>query len=257
MRRFGWAAYLLMALLAVGGPLYCQERSEQQRRKSEQLIRQMDNLQQVYRETVRELTMIHDENRELLLELDEALSEIEIVKGHHAELETILLNQRQTYRDAVTMNGASMAVLTHSSFTARQYERAWDRLGAGGLLGTGEALVLAEERYGVNSLVLAAIAFLESAGGRSRLACDKHNLFGLGAGGPDPYGSALSFSSREESIRYAARLLRSRYLDRGSRIYRGENLLAIAANYASDPQWAEKVGRAMSRIARAAIPGSP
>lgn len=255
MQRFGWAAFLFMSVAALSGLIYLQEQNGQQKQRYERLTLQIENLQEVYENAVQELTEVHDENRELIQELNDALYRIETVKQRNSQLEAILYNQRQTYQVAVGLRGASMPVLTRSNFTARQYERAWDRLGAAGLKGTGNALVLAEDAYGVNSLVLSAIAHLESAGGRSRLARGKNNLFGLGAGGADPYSSALSFSTKDECIYYAAKMLRYRYLSRGSRIYRGENLFAIGPNYAADPQWAEKVSVHMSRIARAAIPG--
>lgn len=255
MQRFGWAAYLFFTILALCGLLYLDELNQEKQERYERLIRQIDDLQAVYEDTVQELTEVNDENRELLQELNDAVCQIETVEKRNTQLESILLNQRQTYQNAVNLRGATMSVLTRSHFTAKQYERAWSKLGAGGLKGTGEALVRAEETYGINSLILSAIAFLESGGGKSRLAREKNNLFGLGASGTDPYSNALSFSSREQCINYAARLLNNRYLNRGSRLYRGEDLSAVGPNYAADPQWAEKVSQQMSLIARAAIPG--
>lgn len=262
MHRYGWVIFLTLALVVVTGPLYVQEQKERERlkfeeqqEKNERLARQIDNMEEIYDHRVQELTESRKENRKLLRKLDEAHEDIKDVKHRNNELESILFNQRETYQNAVGMRGASMPVLTRSNFTAKQYERAWCSLGAHGLKGTGEALVRAEEIYGVNSLVLSGIAFLESAGGNSRLARKKNNLFGLGAGGADPYRNALSFSSRSECIYHTANVLRSRYLSRGSLFYRGRNLAAIGPNYAADPLWANKVSRHMSLIARAAIPG--
>lgn len=255
MRRYRWAAFLAVSTLIMVGLIYIQYYSDMQKEKYEHLTRQINDLKEMYENTARELSEVHEENRVLLHDLNEAIDRIETVEKRNSELETILFNQRQTYRNAVSMRGSTMPVLTMSSFTAKQYERAWNRLGAHGLKGTGPFLVRAEELYNVNSLVLAAIAYLESAGGMSRLAREKNNLFGLGAGGADPYRNALCFSTKEECIYYAARLLRNSYLSRGSRNYQGNNLQAIGPRYAEDPLWAEKVGRAMSRIAHAAIPG--
>jgi len=257
MYRFRWAAFLVVTILAMAGLIYFQQQSELQREKCERLTHRINDLQEAYENTARELTDVHDENRKLSQELDEALGKIETMEQRKNKLESILFNQRQTYQNAVAMRGATMSVLTRSNFTAEQYERAWSKLGAHGLKGTGDALVQAEELYGVNSLVLSAIAYLESDGGKSKLAREKHNLFGLGAGGANPYQNALSFSTKNESIYYTAKMLRRRYLSRGSRACQGDNLTAIGPNYAADPQWAKKVSRSMSSIARTAIPGGP
>ena len=226
-----------------------------EREKNAHLQQQYTELNQVFMETVDDLNKAYEENESLFNQLRKALLKIDEVEERNEELEQILFNQTQTYRNAVAMKGSVMAVLMQSDFTASMYERAWTRLGARGLSGTGEALVQAEDQYGVNSLVLAAIAYLESGGGASKLSREKNNLFGLGAANYDPYNRALSFSSKEECIFYAARLLSTSYLSRGGRNYHGDNLEAINIRYASDPQWAYKVGRAMARIARAAIPG--
>jgi beta-N-acetylglucosaminidase len=255
MQRFRWAAFLAVTTLTMLGLVYFQYRADLQQEKYDRLTRQIDDLQEIYESTARELTEVHEENRDLIQDLHEAIIRIETVEQRNNELETILFNQRQTYRNAVAMQGSSMPVLTLSSFTAKQYERAWSRLGAHGLKGTGNSLVQAEELYNVNSLVLSAIAYLESAGGMSKLAREKNNLFGLGAGGSNPYHNALYFSSKDDCINFTAKLLRNRYLSRSSRSYRGDNLIAIGPRYAEDPCWAEKVGRTMSKIARVAIPG--
>lgn len=255
MRRYGWAAFMTVAVLIMLGLLYMQYQSDLQQEKYDYLNRQIDDLRENYENTARELNEVQTKNRALTQDLHEAIIKIEDVEQRNEELETILFNQRQTYRNAVGMLGSTMPVLTVSNFTAAQYERAFSRLGAHGLKGTGSALVAAEEMYHVNSLILSSIAYLESAGGMSKLAREKNNLFGLGAGGSNPYHNALSFSSKDECVYYAAKILRNRYLNRGSRVYRGDNLVAVGPSYAADPCWAEKVGRNMSKIARAAIPG--
>lgn len=255
MQRFGWAAFLAVATLTMLGLVYIQHYSDLQQEKYERLNRRITDLEEIYDRTSRELTEANEENRGLIQDLHDAIIKIGEVEERNSELETILFNQRQTYRHAVAMQGSTMPVLSLSDFTAKQYERAWSRLGAHGLKGTGESLVQAEGLYSVNSLVLSAIAYLESAGGMSKLAREKNNLFGLGAGGATPYSSALYFSSKDECIYYTANMLRNRYFNRGSRGYRGDNLVAIGPRYAADPCWAEKVGRTMSKIACAAIPG--
>lgn len=215
---------------------------------------QMEVLTEIHEETLLDLDEVTEEKDELFQKLHETITELEQVKERNEVLELILFNQRQTYRSAVALQGATMPALSQSCFTEKMYERAWARLGAHGLKGTGAALAAAEERYGVNSLVIAAIAYVESGGGMSKIARKKNNLFGLGAGEPTPYISALSFSSKDDSIYFVANLLRYSYLRRGGRHYRGDNLVAVNVRYAADPHWADKVSRAMARIARAACP---
>lgn len=255
MRQLRWVSFLAVSTLTMLILVYVQYYQDQQQEKYDRLNRRIDDLEEIYENTSRELVESNEKNNELIQDLHEAIIHIENVEQRNSELETILFNQRETYRNAVAMQGSVMPVLTLSNFTAKQYERAWNRLGAHGLKGTGDSLVQAEDLYSVNSLVLSAIAYMESAGGMSRLAREKNNLFGLGAGGSTPYQSALCFSSKSDCIHFTAKLLYNRYLSRGSRGYRGDNLIAIGPRYAEDPLWAEKVARTMSKIARAAIPG--
>lgn len=225
-----------------------------QQQMYEQLAEDLKKLDQAYNRTIAELQQVHQENQVLKTQLKEQLAIIEIMETDKQKLEQILLNQTQTYRNAVEMKGSVMPVKSISSFSAKMYEQAWKKLNAYDLQGTGEAFARAEEQYGINSLVLAAIAYLESGGGTSRIAREKNNLFGLGAGSPNPYANARSFASKEESIYFTASLLRNSYLSRDGRFYCGDSLQHIGVYYAADPQWAAKVAGAMSRIARAAIP---
>ncbi len=254
MPRLNTLKFLIVSALIVGGVNYLQHQAALQQEKLDLLLHHLDDLTFLYEHTARELRETNKANRELKFELDEALQRIETVEKRNEQLEQLLFNQRQTYCNAVALSGSTMPVLSISSFTAKQYERAWVRLGAHGLRGTGAALVRAEEIYGINSLALASIAYLESAGGMSRIAREKNNLFGLGAFDGNPILYAYTFSTKDDSIYYAAQLLSNSYLSRWGRNYSGDNLVAIGVRYASDPQWAEKVGRAMSLIARAAIP---
>lgn len=265
MHRIATIIFLAGSVFLVGGGNLLQYQAEKRQEKLDSLYLEIENLTESYENQIDHLTRLYDntalelketqeEKQTLHGNLDEALQRIESVENRNRYLEQILFNQRQTYRNAVAMNGSTMRILTVSSFTATQYERAWSRLGAHGLRGTGAAFVRAEEIYGINSLVLAAIAYHESAGGMSRIAIDKNNLFGLGAYDHAPYRHAFTYSTRQDSIYYAANLLRNSYLSRWGRNYRGDNLVAVGIRYASDPYWASKVGRCMWMIASAAIP---
>jgi len=246
--------FLLFSVMVLLLSLVWQNQITLKEKQREQLQFQLEELNQEYVETLNDLDKVTDDKADLYQQLDEALNRIEDVEKRNTELETILFNQRQTYRTAVALQGATMPALSVSGFTEKMFERAWSRLGAHGLKGIGEALVEVEERHGVNSLIIAAIAYLESGGGRSRIAREKNNLFGLGAADPSPFTSAITFNHKNDSVFFVANLLRYSYLCRSGRHYRGNNLVAINVRYATDPFWAEKVARAMAKIARAAIP---
>lgn len=259
-RRLVWRVFVqriffvTAATVIVFSPLGLQHQADQHRREQDMLTERIQEVRRAYNQSLLELGLFRERNFLLQEQLQDKQKEMEYLEQRNRELEQILFNQRQTYRAAVNRQGSHMEILTPSSFTASMYERAWVRLGAQGLRGTGEALVGAEELHGVNSLVLAAIAYLESGGGMSRLAREKNNLFGLGAGGPTPFTSARSFASRDDCIYFAANLLRNSYLDRQGRYYYGDNLYAVAVRYAEDPLWAQKVCAAMALIAKAAAP---
>lgn len=246
--------FLTTASLLVFAPLALQHQEELHRREQAYLLERIGEMRRAYTQTLRELGLVQEQSGYLQEQLQDREAELEFLERLNSELEQILFNQRETYQNAVSREGPRMEILTPSCFTAKMYERAWARLGAHGLKGTGEDLVRAEETHGVNSLVLAAIAYFESGGGMSALARDKNNLFGLGAGGANPYTSARSFESRRDCIFYTAHLLQNSYLDRHGRFYNGNNLYAVGVRYAGDPLWPEKVGEAMARIACAAIP---
>ncbi len=220
----------------------------------EQLTEDLKDLDQAHKRTLDELKQMRQENQALKTKLEEQQAIIGTIEEDKQRLEQVLLNQTKTYRSAIEMKGLTMPVKSISSFNAQMYEKAWKNLNANALLGTGEVFARAEEKFGINSLVLAAIAYLESGGGTSRIAREKNNLFGLGAGSSNPYANARCFASKEECIYFAASLLRNSYLSRGGRFYSGDSLQHIGKYYAADPRWATKVAEAMSRIARSAIP---
>ena len=96
----------------------------------------------------------------------------------------------------------------------------------------------ASRRYGVSAVTLASIAGLESDWGR---ACPFPNdLFGLRRRG---------FDRPEQSISYAAAVLRTDYLTPGGRCYRGPELEDVGVCFApSDPGWAAGVRRIMALL---------
>ena len=203
------------------------------------------------RELERECEQQLQQLREMRQQLGEAAERLE-------ELEQMLLNLQQmeeivgrsTLSRGGRIDATTMPVTTPSGFSAARFERAF----AGtGLSGIGETLVQAEELYGINSLVLAAITVHESGWGSSRLAQDKNNLAGLGAYDGREYSAGIRFDSRASSIMFLAELLAVHYAPGGCYYGGSHDLQGIGARYASDPRWAVKVAACMKIIAGRAV----
>ena len=80
------------------------------------------------------------------------------------------------------------------------------------LAGKGAIFKEAEKRYGINALYLMAHSALESAWGRSQIAKDKNNFFGIAAYDSSPYTSAKKFDDVDKGILGAAMWIRENYI---------------------------------------------
>lgn len=81
----------------------------------------------------------------------------------------------------------------------------------GGLAPYEQAFIDAGNKYGVESKLLMAISLHETGGGTSSAFLNKKNAMGISPNG----GGPRLFDSVEESIDYAARLLKQHYLNQG------------------------------------------
>ena len=115
------------------------------------------------------------------------------------------------------------------------------------LAGKGAIFKEAEKRYGVNALYLMAHSALESAWGRSQIANDKNNFFGIAAYDTSPYDSAKKFDDVDKGILGATKWIRENYIDRG-RNHLGNKATGMNVRYASDPYWGEKRASIMMNI---------
>jgi len=114
-------------------------------------------------------------------------------------------------------------------------------LAGSALAGLGDSFMQAEATYHVSARYFVAHAILESGWGTSAIAQNKHNLFGFGADDANPYGDATNFPSFDACIQYVAQFIESNYLTPGGSFYHGPTLRGMNVDYASDPNWAEKI----------------
>lgn len=105
----------------------------------------------------------------------------------------------------------------------------------------------AEEHYHINALYLLAHSALESDWGRSKIAKDKNNFFGITAYDTTPYLSAKTFDDVDKGILGATKWIKENYIDRG-RTFLGNKASGINVEYASDPYWGEKIASVMMKI---------
>lgn len=129
----------------------------------------------------------------------------------------------------------------------------------GALSGIGCACVVAERVSGVNAVYLAAHAALETGWGTSRIAIQKHNLFGWSAFDASPYSSAKGFPNRDTCILFVAGRIRTLYLTPGEKYFRvapvlgkrGRGGYGMNMHYATDPEWGAKIARIAAGMLRA------
>ncbi|WP_394218226.1 S-layer homology domain-containing protein [Halobacillus trueperi] len=149
-----------------------------------------------------------------------------------------------------------MPLYTKTSYTGDQLDEYLAHISPDSpLIGTGHAFKKAEEEYGTNALYLLAHAIHESNWGKSAIARDKNNLFGIGANDGNPYEDAWEYESYEEGILEAAEaFIVPRYFESSSSIYNGAHLgnksTGMNVKYASDAYWGQKIAGHMFRADR-------
>ena len=136
-----------------------------------------------------------------------------------------------------------------SNYTAEELDKVYSPMNIKGsrLAGKGAIFKEAEERYQINALYLIAHSAIESSWGRSKIAKDKNNFFGIAAYDTTPYDSAKSFDDVDKGILGAAKWIRENYIDNG-RTYLGNKSSGMNVLYASDPYWGEKIASIMMSI---------
>ena len=140
---------------------------------------------------------------------------------------------------------------SRSNYTVADINRLYSLMGANNskLAGKGATFKAAEQRYGVNALYLVAHSALESAWGRSQIARDKNNFFGIAAYDTTPYTSATKFDDVDSGILGAARWIDRNYLSNtgypANGAYLGNKARGMNVNYATAPYWGESIASIM------------
>ena len=161
--------------------------------------------------------------------------------------------QYLSFRSASTVTAAQLdAFLVNSGNNA-----AWHQINTTNsvMRNQGQAFVNAQNRYGINALLMYAKGMHESAGGTSSIARNNNNLFGLGAFDATPAQSANWFPSPEASVNSLARGWLSRgylwHTDwRNAGPHAGHKGSGMNVRYATDPYWGQKVAGWAFRIDR-------
>ena len=114
------------------------------------------------------------------------------------------------------------------------------------LYGSGTFFYYAQEKYGVNAILSLSLSRNETANGRSYLAINKNNGFGLDAVDSNPIGGAKSYATYQSSILgYASKWITYGYAHpRDGRYFGpqfGDKWIGMNVKYASDTYWSEKM----------------
>jgi TP901 family phage tail tape measure protein len=126
----------------------------------------------------------------------------------------------------------------------------WNSLG-GKLAGSGSLMEKYGNMYGISPALLAAIAMHETGNGTSSAVRNKNNAFGImGSNG------LKSFTSLEESIKYAASLLKKNYIDKGLTTVEAIQKKYAPVGVANDPtglnkNWVNGVNKFISLVSGA------
>ena len=110
--------------------------------------------------------------------------------------------------------------------------------------GTGQTFIDAQNKYGINALLLFAMAAHESGNGTSGYATKRNNLFGWNAFDSDP-NQAKSFNSIADCVNQQAGINLRGYVDvTDGRFFSsslGNKGSGLNVKYASDPYWGMKI----------------
>ena len=110
------------------------------------------------------------------------------------------------------------------------------------------AFIEAQNKYGVNALLALGVAINESNWGKSTIAKQKNNIFGINAVDSNPGQAADSYPTVADSVyEFSKNQISRAYADPANWAYYGGYLgnkkLGANVKYASDPFWGEKASQ--------------
>ncbi len=119
------------------------------------------------------------------------------------------------------------------------------------MIGSGQYFIDAQNKYGINALLLFAMACHESANGTSGYAINRNNLFGWNAFDADP-NQASAFSSVADCVNEQAGINLRGFVDiTDGRFFSsslGNKGSGLNVKYASDPYWGMEIASIAYRI---------
>ncbi|MBB6713531.1 glucosaminidase domain-containing protein [Clostridium gasigenes] len=121
------------------------------------------------------------------------------------------------------------------------------------LRGIGQALIDAQNAYGVNAVLTLGVAINESGWGTSKISKEKNNLFGIKAFDTSPGLSADAYNTPGDSVlEFTKNYISRGYADPADWRYKGGFIgnknKGANVKYASDPFWGEKAAQFAHKI---------
>jgi flagellum-specific peptidoglycan hydrolase FlgJ len=137
-------------------------------------------------------------------------------------------------------NKPSSSVNSESKLTEQHIEQIFEGTSLADH-GLEQTILQTEEDYGINAYFTIAVMKLESGHGKSKLAKEKNNLFGLNAIDGDAFNKAFSFQTKGESVEKFGQIISKNYIDKGY-----TSIEKVATKYCqANPKWSALITKIM------------
>ena len=122
--------------------------------------------------------------------------------------------------------------------------------------GMGSTFMQAGEESGLDPRYLVAHSAHETGWGTSQISKDKGNMYGIGAFDATPYSSAYGYDDTKSGIVEGAKWISKNYYKEGQTTLDSMRNNGGTHEYATDPQWATKIGSTMAGSEKYTKPSS-